>query len=559
MPAMKERVRDCVLKALKSMLENAGADTELLPPIKVEVPADEKFGDFSTNAAMTCAKPLKSAPRKIAQSLLEELKKDDLFSSISLAGPGFINFNIKPQKWAEDFSAIPDDSSGYGNHPKREGEKILIEFVSANPTGPLHIGHGRGAAVGDVLCRLLSKAGYDVTSEYYINDAGLQMENLGRSTLARYRKLLGKGGEFPESGYKGDYIKDIAQEVVDKDGDKYLDMPEEESLPFFVKYSADTILNGIKDNLKRFRVHFDIWTSEKSFHQSGKVQKGIDDLKKSGAIFEKDGALWLNSSADGDTKDRVVKRANGVVTYLAADIAYHKDKYERGFTKLIDIWGADHHGYVARMKSAVKALGQEPDSLETLLIQLVALKRGGKTVSMSTRGATFVTLEEVLDEVGEDAARFFFMTRSYESHFDFDLDLAKEQSSENPVYYVQYAHARISNIFRTAVEKEAMSGIGNIPTDVDWSVLIEEAELRIMKKSLQFPEMVSNWAEALAPHHITHYLTDLASMFHKYYNMHRVVTDDKKVTDARLALIARLQTVISNGLDLLGVSAPDRM
>jgi arginyl-tRNA synthetase len=382
------------------------------------------------------------------------------------------------------------------------------------------------------------------------------MENLGRSTLARYRELLRADSEFPDGGYKGEYIRDIARSIVDREGGRFLEMPDEETVPFFTKEAADFILEGIKTDLERFRVKFDVWTSEKSFHDANMVELTVDRLRSSGAVFEEDGALWLNTVEAGDEKNRVIRRANGIFTYFAADIAYHEDKYRRGFTRLMDIWGADHHGYVARMKAAVKALGRDPDSLKPLLIQLVSLKRHGKVIAMSTRGGTFTTLKEVLDEVGEDAARFFFLTRSYDSHLDFDLDLAKEQSSENPVYYVQYAHARVSNIFVTARER----GITEVPPrEVDWSALEPAEEQRIIRKCLAFPGLVKDCAETLSPHHLTHYLVELAGMFHKYYYAHRVVTDDARLTSSRLALAARVRTVLGNGLDLLVVTAPDRM
>jgi arginyl-tRNA synthetase len=553
---MKDKVRSAVQESLSRLFGDMSADPGLLPPVIIETPPEEKFGDFSSNAAMVSAKPLKSPPRKIAERLKVELEKIPLFSSVEIAGPGFINIFIKPSAWVEEFAKIPDDSSEYGSSNQSRDGKYLIEFVSANPTGPLHIGHGRGAAVGDCLARLLRKGGYDVTTEYYINDTGLQMENLGRSTYARYREHFGEKIEFPENGYKGEYIKDIAKEVADKEGKVWLGKPEEEAVPFFSGYTADTILEEIKTDLEKFRVSFDEWTSEKGFHEGGKVEKVIKKLQDSGEIYEKESALWLKTEKAGDEKDRVVKRGNGITTYLAADIAYHEEKYERGFTDIVDIWGADHHGYVARMKASVAALGHDPESLKPLLIQLVNLKKGGAVVAMSTRGGTFTTLAEVLSEVGVDAARFFFLMRSYDSHLDFDLDLAKEESSENPVYYVQYAHARISNIFVTAGVKGFSE---NPPENPDLSLLKLDEELRIMKKCLAFPGLVSDCSASLAPHHITHYLGDLAGLFHRYYNANRVVSEEKGLTNARLAMISRVRTVIKNGLDILGVTAPKRM
>ncbi|MFQ5432607.1 MAG: arginine--tRNA ligase [Nitrospinota bacterium] len=552
---MRKEAKKAFRNAFLTVWRKAGHDEGDMPPINVEIPREEKFGDFSATAAMALTTSLKIPPRKIAEAALKNIKDNPLFESSSIAGPGYINVTLNRATVREEFAKIPDDSSDYGSLKRERSEKLLIEFVSANPTGPLHIGHGRGAAFGDVLARVLRKAGYDVTREYYVNDAGLQMENLGLSTLARYKELHGRTVEFPKNGYHGDYIKEIAQEIKESEGDVYLDRPIEEALPFFTKQTADKILGGIKSDLETFRVTFDNWVSETVFHETGKVEHALEHLKKSGEIFEKDGALWLRTSGAGDEKDRVVKRSNGATTYFAADIAYHDDKYERGYTRHINIWGADHHGYVARLKAAVAALGKEPDSLQPLLIQLVHLKRGGEAVAMSTRAGEFETLKEVVDEVGVDAARFFFLTRSHESHLEFDLELAKKQSSENPVYYVQYGHARISNIFKTASGR----GIVGIPKDVDWDRLELDEEIKIMKKALSFPDLVDDCANSLAPHSITHYLMELAGMFHRYYNVHRVVSDDAETTKARLAFTARLRTVLKNGLELLGVSAPDRM
>ncbi len=552
---MKKQVRKAVKKALKPIAENSGIEVDSLPEFTVEVPANEEFGDYSTNAAMISAKALKNAPRKIAESLLASLKTETIFESVSIAGPGFINIVIKKEAWIDDFKKIPDDSSDYGNHPPRDEGKILIEFVSANPTGPLHIGHGRGAVVGDAIARLMKKAGYDVTAEYYINDTGLQMENLGLSVIARYRQRLGQDAAFPEDGYKGGYINDIANEIAQSDGDKYLDKSGEEILEYFTDYTAGKILDDIKSDLARFGISFDVWTSEKKFHDEGTVEGVIERLKEEGEIYEKDGAQWLKTKDAGDEKDRVVKRTGGQTTYLAADIAYHDDKYKRGFVRLIDIWGADHHGYVARMKAAVKALGRDPESFTPLLIQIVHLKEGGRKVSMSTRGGEFTSLKEVMDEIGVDATRFFMLTRGYDAQLELDMELAKKESSENPVYYVQYAHARISNIFKTARE----NGIKGTPQSPPWERLELDAEIKLMKHALRFPELVKSGADNLSPHHITHYLVELAGRFHRYYKDNRVVTDDEGLTLARLAFCARLRTVIKNGMELLGVSAPDRM
>ncbi len=460
---------------MEKISASAGGANTAPPAVSVEVPPEEKFGDFSTNAAMVSAKIFKKSPLKIAEDIAAALKADPLFESVAVVLPGFINLVVKKSEWISEFRWIPEDGSDYGTLPPRAGEKILVEFVSANPTGPLHIGHGRGAAVGDSLARLLAKAGYDVTTEYYTNDTGLQMENLGRSTLARYRQRFGQDVPFPEKGYQGDYINDVAKQVADLHGDKFLHASDNDVLNFFSSFTGDVILDDIKADLEKFRVKFGVWTSEKSFHASGAVEKTINALLSSGMIYENEGALWLKSKElAGDEKDRVVKRTGGATTYLAADIAYHADKYERGFTKIINIWGADHHGYVARMKAAVKALGRDPDSLQPILIQIVSLKKDGEIVAMSTRSGKFTTLKEVVEEVGVDAARFTFLTRSHDAQLEFDLDLTRQQSNENPVFYVQYAHARICNIYFMYDILNKKRGGGDIKdyvNHVNWNLL----------------------------------------------------------------------------------------
>ncbi len=551
---MRQKVKEAVHAAVETILLSTVGEKSPLPAVSVEVPPEEKFGDFSTNAAMISAKIFKKSPLKIAEELASALRTDPLFESVAVVPPGFINLVVKKSEWTAEFRGIPDDNSEYGKLPAMVGEKVLVEFVSANPTGPLHIGHGRGAAVGDAIARLLKKAGYDVTAEYYTNDTGLQMENLGRSTLVRYKQRFGQDVPFPENGYQGEYINDIAKRLADVHGDKFLHSAEADALPFFSSFTGEVILEDIKTDLERFRVKFDVWTSERAFHASGAVESALNSLLAAGMIYENEGALWLKSKElAGDEKDRVVKRTGGATTYLAADIAYHADKYKRGFTKIIDVWGADHHGYVARMKAAVKALGRDPESLQPILIQIVSLKKDGQVVAMSTRSGKFTTLKEVLDEVGVDAARFTFLTRSHDAQLEFDLDLTKRQTSDNPVYYVQYAHARISNIF-VQYQNAGNQSMGT----PDWT-LCNEDEASLMKKCLAFPDLVEDAAKGLAPHMLTHYLVELANMFHKYYHASRVITPDSALTATRLALVARVRTVVKNGLELLGVSAPEKM
>ena len=445
----------------------------------------------------------------------------------------------------------------FGDLEYGAGKRVVVEFVSANPTGPLHIGHGRGAAVGDSLARILRKAGYTTITEYYVNDAGNQMDTLGRSLLWRYRELLGESlGDYPESFYQGDYLIELAKQLITEQGDALLTPDPEDAVGKFTEYASQVILAGIRDDLTRFGIHFDNWTSEKHFFQDGKVDKVINELQNRGVVYEQEQALWFASSRMGDEKDRVVVRSNGVKTYFASDIAYHKDKHDRGFDLMIDVWGADHHGYVPRIRAALKSLGIDDTSFSVVLVQLVSLLRDGQPVAMSTRAGEFVTLREVVDEVGKDASRFFFLMRRPDSHLDFDLELAKSQSNENPVYYAQYAHARICSILR----KSSESGIQVPQIDhVDLSSLTSNEEIEMIKKMDSFPDVVETAARYLEPHRISYFVTDLAAMFHSYYNKNRVISDDPGLTGARLILMVALRQVFQMGFDLLGIEAPTSM
>ncbi len=526
----------------------------------ISIPKQEEHGDFASNFALMMASVLKMPPRKIAEALGAVLEKDAIFSKVEVAGPGFLNFFISDSFWQNNLKTILEAGSSYGQSAEGMGRKVLVEFVSANPTGPLHVGHGRGAAVGDSLARVLKAAGYDVTTEYYINDAGNQMQTLGRSVYLRYLEHFGHQVEFPKECYQGDYIKRIAQEIAEKEGERFLKTPFEECADFFIEWAVRDISRGIRKDLDDFNVHFDNWYSEKTLHDSSAIEKTIAELMERNVIYEKDGALWFRTTDFGDEKDRVVKRSDGRLTYFAADIAYHRDKYERGFELLVDIWGADHHGYVPRVKAAVEALGHDPGTLKVLLVQLVNLIEGGQLKAMSTRAGEFVTLREVLDDVGTDAARFIFLTRRCDSHLDFDIDLAKSQSQENPVYYVQYAHARLCSVF----EKARSAGIELEkpeagPKEPDLSLLDTPEELRIMKMLASFPELVAGSAKALEPHRISYYLQELAGLLHKFYAKHRFVGEDKALSSARLFMARAVQVVLANGLALLGVSAPEKM
>lgn len=552
---MKTAIKQIIHNALEKAQQAGELELSSFPEIVVEKPKDEKMGDFSTNVAMTLARSERKSPKVIAESVTRYLKNGDL-SQAKIAGPGFINIKMSREFFLERLRNAVAQGEDFGRSDSGQGTKVMIEFVSANPTGPLHVGHGRGAAVGDSLARILKKAGYDLSTEYYINDVGNQMNFLGRSTWLRYRELKGESIEFPEDHYRGEYIKEIAQEIIDLKGDEFLNKSEEECIPFFRKFAKDNILKGIERDLSEFRVHFDNWFSEASLYEDKSVEKAVDWLNDQGHIYEKDGAVWLKSSAFNDDKDRVIVKQSGEKTYFCSDIAYHQNKINRGFKKLINLMGADHHGYVPRMEAVLEAMGYDKEIFKILLVQFVSLLRAGEKVSMSTRSGEFETLADVVNEVGVDAARYFFLMRSSDTHLDFDLELAKKETPDNPVFYIQYAHARICSIFRTAEE----SGVTwNRSADVDLSPLNEEEELSIIQAILAFPEVVEKSARALEVHRISHYLLDLVSRFHGYYSRHRVISDDKSLTQARLFLLDALRITIRNGFELMGISSPEKM
>lgn len=547
-----QRIKDALVKAQ----EKGEINLEVLPEIHLEVPRDKNHGDYATNTALVMAKQAKMPPRKVAEVIVNNLAEADLFKKVEIAGPGFINFFLT-NKWLGDvLEVIAEQGENYGEINLGEGRLIQIEYVSANPTGPVHVGHGRGAAVGSVLAKLLEKSGYKVVQEHYTNDAGNQMNNCGKSVFARYQELLGKKVEFPEDGYHGDYIYDVAKKFIEQEGEKYLDYTEEDALPIFREFALQELAAKLKEDLKIFGVEFDVWFSEKSLHQAGEIAKTTDYLKEKGNIYEKDGALWLNSTQFGDDKDRVVIRENGIPTYLAADIAYHKNKFARGFTKVINIWGADHHGYIKRMKAAVEALGYSGEDLEVLIMQLVTYLRNGKPVAMSKRTGEFITLRDVVEEIGKDAARYFYIMRNPNSPLDFDLELAKEKSSENPVYYIQYAHARVCSLLRMAKEQ----GV-NLPQakGINLEVLVQEAELDLIKKLAELPLEIRESALTREPQKIARYTYDLAGLFHAFYNSCRILGEEEEILLARLCLAQATGQVLRNTLDILGLSAPERM
>ncbi|HIX84529.1 MAG TPA: arginine--tRNA ligase [Candidatus Megamonas gallistercoris] len=548
--------KDLLIQAIKDAAQKAIAEEALpageLPQIVLEVPPKKELGDFASNIAMQSARVFHAAPRKIAEEIVNRLDAPFL-EKTAIAGPGFINFYLKSDVIYASLADLLKQGTSFGNLPKRDVPRIQIEYVSANPTGPLHVGHGRGAAFGSALVNLMRAAGYNVSSEYYINDAGNQINNLASSVNARYLELLGEEVEFPENGYHGHDIIDTAQRIINKDGDKYLHISAQERLSVFKELALKEKLAALKEDLADFNVYFDVWFSERTLHPDA-IHAVCDKLMDNGNMYEKDGAKWLRSTAYGDDKDRVVIRDNGVPTYLAADIAYHSNKFERKFDKLINIWGADHHGYVCRVKAAMAALGYNPDNLEVLLLQMVSLYRNGELVKMSKRTGQSVTLAELIEEVGTDAARFFFIMRSLDSQLDFDLDLAKSQSNENPVYYVQYAHARICSIFRQMKE----AGI-KIKENPDLALLTDETEIALIKKLLSYPDEIALAARNKAPHRIAAYVHDLASMFHSFYNKCRILGVDDKLAQARLALCMATKYVLAHGLGILGVSAPEKM
>lgn len=525
--------------------------------VSVEIPRQEEHGDFSTNAALQLAGHLKKKPRDIALELLEAIRKEDgrgWFRELSVAGPGFINVLLSDHAWREVLGAALEKGERFGAGAQEDGEEVLLEFVSANPTGPLHVGHGRGAAVGDALARILAFAGNKVTTEYYVNDVGNQMDRLGMSLYTRYLQMCGREVEFPEDGYRGEYLTELAREFRNEVGDRYLSWDGEEAIPVFRKVACERILDGIRKDLETFRVRFDRWFREGSLHESGAVTAIVDELRARGQLYESEGAVYFKSESHGDEKDRVLVRADGRATYFASDLAYHRAKFRQGYAKMIDIWGADHHGYAPRLSAALRGLGENDGRLEILLVQFVVLMRNGVAVQMSTRTGTFSTLHEVLDEVGVDAARFFYLLRSFHSHLEFDLTLAKTRSNENPVYYIQYVHARICSIFREAGER----GI-KVSDSPSLSVLSLPDEVNLMKKVARFPDVVSESARMREPHRIPFFLLDLSREFHAFYHNHRFLGETPERIQGRLALARVVKNIVSTGLSLIGVTAPERM
>ena len=554
---MKSHLKELLIRAIEKTAKGEELEMTDLPPLLLEPPKQKEFGDLACNVAMVWAKQRRKPPRAIAEAIVKNLEdRDGILAKVEIAGPGFLNFSFSPEFYYErlrEFEARLELTPNLGR-----GEKVQVEFASANPTGPLHVGHGRVAVIGDVLARLLGATGFTVEREYYVNDAGNQMEKLGQSIYVRYRELFGEKIDFPEGGYPGDYVRELAMEARQRWGEKFLSEPQDAAVAFFSQYGGENLLATIRDDLSRFGIGFDSFVSEKDLRARSEVEKTISLLAGRNMLYEQEGARWFKSTEYGDDKDRPLVKSDGELTYFASDIAYHRNKLERGFKKLINVWGADHHGYVARLKAALGALGYDPAALQVVLVQLVQLTRGGVPVRMGKRQGEFVSLREVLDEVGNDAARFFFLMRKSDSHLDFDLELAKKESSENPVFYVQYAHARIASIFEQA-RQSGVEMTDRSARAVKLERLSEPEELALIKHVIQLPEAVEESVNELEPHRLVFYLLELAGEFHRYYNRFRVVSDDADLTRARLILLRSVQKVIGGGLALLGVTAPLKM
>ncbi|NOY12490.1 MAG: arginine--tRNA ligase [Deltaproteobacteria bacterium] len=553
---MKEQLRQAIKTALQQCYDNGSLSSGEIPQeIQLEVPKNPDHGDFASNLAMTMAKAERKAPRQIATALVAALQDNPLCAEIEIAGPGFINFRLAPSCWYGVLDQVMRDGDQYGRSQVGSGTSIQVEFVSANPTGPLHIGHGRGAVVGDAVAAVLQAAGFEVQREYYVNDAGNQVKTLGRSILMRLRELQGETIEFPEDGYQAEYVRELAAKLRREKGELH-DLSEEAAIELCARFGVAEVLDWIATDLKAFGIHFDNWYSEKSLYDRHLVDAELVKLKEKGLSFEQDDALWLRTTEYGDDKDRVLIKSDGSYTYFASDVAYHMEKFERGFDRVIDVWGADHHGYIPRMKAMLAGLGHPPEDLEVLLIQMVNLLRDGQPVIMGKRSGNFITLREVIDEVGSDACRFFFLMRRCDSQLDFDLELAKQQSTDNPVYYVQYAHARVCSINRNA----SAAGIPRPQTEtVDFSRLELAEELALVRQLARFEELIVGAALNYEPHRVVFYLQDLAAQFHSYYNRQRVLVDDPATTQARLYLVNCVRIVLANALRLLGVSAPEQM
>ena len=557
---MKDKIETILRNALKNALESGEFKECYLCDFSVEVPKNPDHGHFASNIAMILSSSQKQSPRKVADILINHLEKD-FFERVEIAGPGFINFFINREKWFEVLCCAIKAGTNFGRSFIGEGKNILIEFVSANPTGPLHLGHGRGAALGDTLSRIMEFCGYIVEREFYINDAGKQIDMLGKSVLARLKQMTDPSYPFPEDGYYGDYINDLAAEIL-KLHSNINELDDQEASDLCASAGKDIMLNAIKEDLDIFRVKFDNWFSEKDIYSSGLLKAALDNMNAKGILYEEDGGLWINTIINGDDKNRVLRKRTGEYTYFAADLAYHLEKYSRGYHRAVNIWGADHHGYIPRIQAALKSSGVPDNWLHVLITQLVKLWKENEEVKMSKRSGNFISLSEVCDEVGTDAVRFIFLSKSHDSALDFNMDLVKQKTNENPVFYVQYAHARIHSIFKKALE-EGLTLSPDINTVIHRLELPEEIDL--IRKLADFPALLQDIAKNLEPHRLTFYLQEIAAGFHHYFYMgsknskYRIVGDDRELSSARLALVEGLRIVLNNGLNLLGIQSPEQM
>jgi len=551
---MREKLISLLTQAIDSAQKSGKLPSVAIPDIAIERPQNPEHGDYATNLPLRLARAINTNPLTIARELVNFIPPSEEIEKVVVAPPGFINFTLKDKWLASQVDTIIESGDNFGNSTYGKGSSVQVEFVSVNPTGPLHVGHGRGAILGSTLANVLAASGYRVEKEYYFNDAGSQMNAFKQTLYARYLQSIGIEKEVPENGYHGSYMIDIAKEIIAEHGGKFRGLPESEAVEQLGEVGVRKVMDQIKEELKLLRVEYDVWFSEQSLYRNGQYKKVLDILRKDGHLMDKDGATWFVSTALGEDKDNVVIRSDGSPTYFAADIAYHYNKFiERGFTKVINIWGADHQGHVSRLKAVVGAMGIAPANLTIIIHQMVTLKRGGELVRISKRTGNIITLREVMDEVGVDACRYFFLARSANSQMDFDLELAKKQSQDNPVYYIQYAHARIASIMRLAQEQQISY------VDGDVSLLKSPPELTLIRRLLQLPEIIETVAITLEPHHIAYYAQDLATIFHIFYRDCRVVTEDEAMTKARLKLVQAVQIVLVKTLNLMSMTAPDKM
>jgi arginyl-tRNA synthetase len=551
---LKQELASCLEQALSEARQRGDLSASTLPDVLIEHPQNPEHGDFASGLPLKLARAMKLSPMAVAEMILAHITPPPQVDRIWVAEPGFINFILRDDWLSQEVESVLAAGESYGDIKLGKGNKVQLEFVSVNPTGPLHVGHGRGAVLGSTLANVLTISGYTVEKEYYINDMGTQIDNFGRSLYGRYRQCLDKEADMPPAGYYGSYMIDLAKEIVQEQGDKYLSLPEGEAVSQMAKVGTDKMLQGIKQDLALLNVVFDNWFSEKSLHQDGQYDRVMELLRSKGYMAKKENATWFESSALGEDKDNVLVRSDGSPTYFASDIAYHYNKFlEREFDQVIDIWGADHQGHVPRMKAVLKALGGDPERLTVIICQLVTLRRGKEIVKVSKRSGDIITLKEVIDEVGSDACRFIFLSRSADSQMDFDIELAKRQSADNPVYYVQYAHARIASILQLADQREIDCSQGDV------SLLTTEPELTLIRRLILLPEIVEQVAVTLEPHHLPYYAQDLATVFHSFYKQCRVVSEDEALTKARLKLVKATQIALAKVLQLMGMSAPEKM